>query len=79
MDKEWIRRWGDKLDKLVKKEDEWTVADGHLYYALVVNLKLKLHLEGDTLYHLEAAPPTLGEHERELAATLISVAKALIN
>ncbi len=79
MDKEWIRRWGDKLGKLVEKDGEWTFEDGHLYYAYVVNLKLKLHVEGDTLYHLEAPPTKLGENERQLAATLIAVAKALIN
>lgn len=79
MDKEWIRRWGEKLGKLIEKQNEWTFEDGHLYYAYVVNLRSKLHVEGDVLYHLEVAPTTLGEHERQLASTLIAVAKALIN
>jgi len=77
MDREWIIKFGEKLRKLVEK-DSWNEADLHLYFALFQNLVLKLHLENDTLFHLEQVPSAIGDAEIHRAKVLLATIEGMI-
>jgi hypothetical protein len=77
MDREWIIKFGDRLKKMIEK-DGWTESDLHLYFGLVHNLVLKLHLENDPLFNLDHPPMEIGQAEIHRAKVLFATIEGLI-